>query len=305
MKNFIQKPIFNIILFVLTFITTTLMGIMQWSLGFFIMKAKIANDFLINIRSLNDMIEFIISNKFLIFESLKYSFALLIFLFAHEMGHYLACRYYGISATLPYFLPVPIGFGTLGAVIKIKAPIPNKKVLFDIGIAGPLAGFIVLLPILYYGIDLSFIIPRGSAMGGDSIYFGEPLLWKIFQKIIFPNMLENQDLAAHPLSIAAWFSLIATALNLLPLGQLDGGHIIYAIFGNNSFIIYRFFFLLLIVLTMIWPYWAIWVIIAFFIGLRHPPVLDETEGIGTGRRILAIVAAVIFVLSFVIIPISG
>jgi len=150
MRDFVRKPIFHFILFILTFFTTTLMGIMQWSLGFFIMKARISNDFFINIRSLNDMIDFIMSNKFLLFESLKYSFALLIFLFAHEMGHYLACRYYGVSATLPYFLPVPIGFGTLGAVIKIKAPIPNKKVLFDIGIAGPLAGFIVLLPILYY-----------------------------------------------------------------------------------------------------------------------------------------------------------
>jgi len=301
--NFIQNPIINLILLILTIFTTTTMGLFEWSYNFFALKGSISNAEIFSSQSLtiNEFIRFIFENNFILIEALKYSLALLIFLLAHELGHYLTCRYYGIEATLPYLIPFPAAFGTMGAVIKIKQRIANKKVLFDMAIAGPLAGFIVIVPILYYGLKNSFFI---SKIPGEAIYFGEPLIWKIIYKTTYGSNLLNLELVAHPVAFASWFGLIATALNLFPMGQLDGGHIIYALFGKKAIVIYKIFFGCLIALCFIWPYWLVWVIIGWFIGLKHPPLIDEDEPLGIGRKILALLAACIFILSFVIIPIK-
>lgn len=299
----LRKPITNLILFILTFFTTTAMGLFQWSLSFYAAKG-IINYNILNYSG-NNIIKYysqvLLENKFLMMEAIKYSLALLIFLLAHEFGHYLACKHHGVQATLPYLIPVPFAFGTMGAVIKMRGPIPNKKVLFDIGIAGPLAGFTVALPLLYYGIKNSFFI---NPISGGAIYFGEPIIWKIFHLLIFGSYSNGKELMAHPVAFASWFALLATALNLFPMGQLDGGHILYALLGRKAIIVFKVFFGFIVALVLIWPYWIVWVIIGWFLGLKHPPVLDETVPLGTDRKILSIIAALIFILCFIIIPIQ-
>lgn len=299
----LRKPIINIILFILTFFTTTAMGLFQWSFSFYAAKG-IINYNILNYSGKNIIkyyFQVLLENKFLMTEAIKYSLALLIFLLAHEFGHYLACRYHGVQATLPYLIPVPFAFGTMGAVIKMRGPIQNKKALFDIGIAGPLAGFTIALPLLYYGIRNSFFI---NPISGGAIYFGEPIIWKIIHLLIFGSYSNGKELIANPVALASWFALLATALNLFPMGQLDGGHILYALLGRKALAVYKIFFIFIAVLVLIWPYWIVWVIIGWFLGLKHPPILDETEPLGTGRKILALIAAVIFILSFIVIPIQ-
>ncbi len=305
--NYLKKPLVNFILLIITFFTTTIMGLVEWSYNYYIAKGTIVYTQLSNSDNISIFKYYYhlfiqnIQNKLILKDSLKYSIALLIFLLAHELGHYIACRHYNIKATLPYLIPIPAAFGTMGAIIKIRGTIPNKKVIFDIGIAGPLSGFIVTIPILYYGIKNSFFIEQISSSG---IYFGEPLIWKIMYFIIFGKYSNGTDLIAHPVAFAAWFALVATSLNLFPMGQLDGGHIIYALFGNKAKIIYKIFFGFIVLLTLLWPYWIVWVIIGWFIGLKHPPVLDENEQLGIGRKLLAVIAGLIFILSFIIIPIT-
>ncbi|OGF64513.1 MAG: hypothetical protein A2Y62_06675 [Candidatus Fischerbacteria bacterium RBG_13_37_8] len=302
-NKIISKPIINLVLLIVTFFTTTLMGLIQWSYSFFVYKGTISLTFFESPDTgfFNHYYNLLAQNSFMVTESLKYSGALLIFLLAHELGHYLACRYYGVQATLPFLIPIPAGFGTLGAIIKIRAPIPNKKVLFDIGIAGPLAGFAALLPALYYGMSKSIYVARVPM---DSLYFGEPILWKFMEKLLYPDLGGNLELAVHPVTFAAWFGLLATSLNLMPLGQLDGGHIAYALFGRKAFIMYKIFFVFILLLFFAWPYWLVWVIVGWFIGLKHPPVMDETEPVGRGRIILAIIAALILIVSFIVIPVE-
>src|SRR6185503_10681003 len=165
---------------------------------------------------------------------LFYSVPMLLILGTHEFGHYWYCRRHNVDATLPYFLPAPVPLtGTFGAVIKIKEPFPSKRALFDIGVAGPIAGFLVMVPLLYVGISLSAIVkvPENT---DNLIYFGEPLLLKALARFHFGTLPQGFDLMLHPIGFAAWFGMLATALNLLPFGQLDGGHIAYAVFGRRA-----------------------------------------------------------------------
>ena len=166
---------------------------------------------------------------------LWYSLTILGILGAHEMGHYLACRIYKVDATLPYFLPLPPPFwtGTLGAVIRIREAFPTRTVLFDVGVAGPIAGFAALIPALLYGLSLSTIVPAPPE-SAELIYLGEPLLFKGAAWLMFGTVPEGYTLNMHPMVFASWFGMLATALNLLPFGQLDGGHITYATLGRWS-----------------------------------------------------------------------
>jgi membrane-associated protease RseP (regulator of RpoE activity) len=230
---------------------------------------------------------------------LPFSLTLMAILLAHEFGHYFACRYYGVSASLPYFLPWPFT-GTLGAFIRIREPIYYKKVLFDIGIAGPLAGFIFLLPALSIGIayskELSGIAHEGT------FRFGTPALEWLMTKAIFPGVGE-QDLYLHPVGRAAWVGMCATALNLLPIGQLDGGHILYSFVGDRHRRLSRLFALLLVPLGLIyWEGWLLWAVVLFFFG-RHPSLFDPA-GLGSGRRKLGFVALAIFLMCFTLAPIK-
>ena len=165
---------------------------------------------------------------------LPFAFTILIILLAHEMGHYLTCRYYGIDATLPYLIPAPppFPFGTFGAVIKIRSQFPNKRQLFDVGIAGPVGGFIFIIPALIVGLQLSkpFIF-TGSAEGTYEL--GEPLIFAVAAMLFFPGEA-GASISLHPIGLAAWFGMLATSINLLPIGQLDGGHMVYGLFGARA-----------------------------------------------------------------------
>jgi len=224
---------------------------------------------------------------------------LLTILLAHESGHYLACLYYGVDASLPYFLPAPTLMGTFGAFIRIRSAIYSKRVLFDIGVAGPLAGFVFLMPALAVGLAFSKVIP-GIAHQGD-IQFGTPgLLW-ILQKAIFPGV-PAADIYLHPVARAAWIGILATALNLLPIGQLDGGHILYALVGDRHKLLSKVFIAALIPLGFRWWPWWLWAVALFFLARRHPVIIDPS-GLSTGRKWLALVALIVFLLCFTVAPV--
>jgi len=235
-----------------------------------------------------------------------YSATILAILGCHELGHYVACRYYDVDASLPFFLPVPITLtGTLGAFIRIREPIPYKRWLFDIGIAGPIAGFLVAVPALVIGISMSHVAPLRAEEG---LFLGEPLLLKAVSWLFFGSMPETQTLVLHPVAFAAWFGLLATALNLFPVGQLDGGHISYAMLGRRSTYVTVAMIGVAIVLSYRSASWIVWTVLIiamlFAFGVRHPPVIDEDVPLDRGRQALAIAAAVIFALCFTPAPIQ-
>ena len=233
-------------------------------------------------------------------EGLPFSLTLLAILLAHEMGHYLAAQYYHVDATLPFFIPVPNLIGTLGAFIRIRSAILSLRVLFDIGIAGPLAGFAALILPLIAGVSLSKVAP-GIANQGDLI-FGTPLILRFFEWIMFPHAAAP-DIYLHPVARAAWVGLLATALNLLPIGQLDGGHILYAFLGERTRLLSRIFVGVLVLMGffLAWS-WFFWAGLLFFFGLRHPVIVDPSP-VGRGRRWLGLVALAILILSFTATPI--
>jgi membrane-associated protease RseP (regulator of RpoE activity) len=243
-----------------------------------------------------------------ILAGLSYSVPLLLILGAHEFGHYWYCRRHDVDATLPYFLPAPVPLtGTFGAVIRIKEGFPSTRALFDIGVAGPIAGFVVLLPFLYWGVGHSAIVKFPESTG-DVIYFGEPLLLKAVAWWHFGQLPEGFDLVLHPTGFAAWFGMLATALNLLPFGQLDGGHIAYAAFGPRARFVSLATLLVTLGLTIVSMSWIsmalIMLAMAFFLGVRHPRIPDEGAPLGARRRWIAVVALAIFVLCFTPVPIE-
>ncbi|MBA4417024.1 MAG: hypothetical protein C0392_03795 [Syntrophus sp. (in: bacteria)] len=236
---------------------------------------------------------------------LAYSISIMAILLSHEMGHYFMSRKYGIPSSLPYFIPFPFSpFGTFGAVIKMKGLIVNKRALFDIGIAGPLAGFIVAIPFIILGIKLSTI--QAITRNMPFLQLGDPLLFKILQKLIIGEIPPGHDLVLHPFAFAGWVGLFVTALNLLPVGQLDGGHILYAVFGRKSKWIFMAVIVSLAILALMYnPGWLTLVVLLIIFGMRHPEPLDtETELDGT-RRILAFVILLVFLLSFTPAPFPG
>jgi membrane-associated protease RseP (regulator of RpoE activity) len=242
---------------------------------------------------------------------LGFSIPALLILLAHEMGHYIACRRYGLPSTLPYFLPVPINFGTFGAFIKIKAPIQSKRQLFDVGIAGPIAGFVVLLPFLLYGIASSNPAPLSRApMPPDATEMvvlllpGRCLAIDLATWLFHGRLGEGMVLDLHPVALAAWLGLLATAINLLPLGQLDGGHILYAATGSFQRRLAFPLWLALAFLGFVWIGWLLWCFVVMLIGLHHPPVYDESEPLDPRRRALAWLGLALFLLSFMPVPLQ-
>ncbi|MBW8713629.1 MAG: site-2 protease family protein [Acidobacteria bacterium] len=238
-----------------------------------------------------------------------YSGTLLGILGAHEMGHYLLCRRYNVDATLPYFIPMPpllFLTGTLGAVIKIREAFPPRKVLFDIGVAGPIAGFVVLVPALFYGMTLSNVVPEPTQ--GSILYLGEPLLFKLATFAIIGPVREGYTVNIHPMVFAAWFGMLATALNLLPFGQLDGGHITYATLGRWSTPISIATVASAIAMTFISMSWLVMTVMMLVmlvtLGPRHPRVIYEHEPLGLERNLIAVFALIMFILCFTPVPIQ-
>jgi membrane-associated protease RseP (regulator of RpoE activity) len=231
----------------------------------------------------------------------SFSVPLLAILGIHELGHMLACRRYGLPATYPYFIPAPVGIGTFGAIIRIKAPITSRRALFDVGAAGPLAGFVVALPIVVWGIAISRIATAPTR--GEFLEFGEPLLFRGFERIFFPATAHGAELALSPIGMAGWFGLFVTALNLLPLAQLDGGHILYAVAGRHQRRIGFVLFAVLAGLSFFWPGWILWALIVLVMGIAHPPTADPAERLDPKRRALALLCLIVFALCFTPVPI--
>lgn len=271
----------------------------------------------------------------LIGQGLPFALALLGILGSHELGHYLMGRRHGVQVTLPYFIPMPIPpFGTLGAVINMKEIPKNRKQLLDIGLAGPFAGLIVGIPVLLLGLSLSKLdpipltIPQGMILqleGNSILYlflkflvFGQLLptpvsyagmpVWLYWLRYFFtgqPAPLGALDVILHPVAFAAWGGIFVTALNLIPAGQLDGGHVLYVLFGRkNALRLIPFILVILAVLGFFWPGWWLWAFIVLLVGRVHAEPLDQITPLDNRRRALAILALVIFVLVFIPIPLS-
>ena len=235
-----------------------------------------------------------------------YSGTILAILGCHELGHYFACRYYNVDASLPFFIPVPILLtGTMGAFIRIREPIPEKRMLFDIGIAGPIAGFVVAVPALFVGIAMSHVAKLPDSFTGYEL--GEPLLFKLASWLLWGSTPDGYSLNLHPIAFAAWFGLLATALNLFPIGQLDGGHISYAVLGPRSTYVTFATVAGTIGLASFASSWIVWttltIVMLIVFGPRHPRVPDEHVPLDGTRRLLALFALAMFVLCFTPAPI--
>jgi membrane-associated protease RseP (regulator of RpoE activity) len=239
--------------------------------------------------------------------AITYAFWTLMILGSHEMGHYLACRYYGIPATLPFFIPgPPVLIGTFGAVIRIRGIIPHRRALFDIAAAGPLAGFAIALPVLVVG--LLRATPIEGALPEGGIRLGSPLISLLLERWLFPGAA---DLYVGPLYGAGWVGMLVTSLNLFPVGQLDGGHMGYALSRRLHRLLTRITLAALVSLVVYQfaatrnaPAYLLWFLILLWMRDRHPHLADEVESLGPGRRGLALLLLVIFLASFIPIPIS-
>ncbi len=302
-------------LFLLTFVTATFAGILIAApavdppapvaaglLGYVLYVPEYYG------RIVGALLSLAIANPSLIEKGLTFSTALLTILMAHEMGHYLACRYYGVRATLPFFIPAPPLFltGTFGAFIKMKSPIPSRRALFDIGLAGPLAGFIALLPIALGGLLSLQAAPPPPA--GQGIIFNDPLLFQMIAKLTGAHLA---DALPNPFYMAAWIGLLVTSLNLMPVGQLDGGHGTFAVFGQRAHkLIGRLAFVTVAVMSVLGFIWhgspsgfLYTILLAVMLKVRHPAP-EEMEPLGRGRMIVAIITLIVFALSFVPFPIT-
>ena len=270
-------PTVNLLLFVATIITTTLAGaIMEGTTDPFSIKG--------------------------IASGLPFSLTLLSILLFHEFGHYFASKRNKVTVTLPYFLPAPTFIGTFGAFIKMKSPIINKKSLLEIGVAGPIAGCIVAVPALYYGLSTSEVL---ESVGGEGIHLGDSIIMMILTSIVHPNIADGYDIYLNSIAFAGWIGLLVTSLNLIPIGQLDGGHIAYALFGKKHDSIAKWAFLPMIPLGFLSKNWILWAILIFvFIKFKHPPVVDETAPLMPFQKWLGYISIAIFILTFIPIPFS-
>jgi membrane-associated protease RseP (regulator of RpoE activity) len=290
-KKFQDRRWLHLLLFVLTFLSTTTIGVGHY------------------VAFLSDYVSPAPAVHWpgVLVHGLWYSATILLILGAHEMGHYLACRYYQVDASLPFFLPMPLVLtGTLGAFIKIREPIPTKRMLFDIGAGGPFAGFLVALPALFIGVGMSHVAKVPPDFNG--LELGEPLLFKAASWLVWGHIPDGYSLNLHPMAFAAWFGLLATALNLFPIGQLDGGHISYAVLGRRSSVITLGSIGVALCLTFFSRSWLVWtfMIVAMTVtmGPHHPRTVDEHVPLDRTRIWLALAAAVIFILCFTYSPIE-
>jgi len=232
---------------------------------------------------------------------LPFSLTLLIILLAHEFGHFLTCVHYGLDASLPYFLPAPVLTGTFGAFIRIRSPIYYKRTLFDVAVGGPLAGFVFLLPALAIGLAYSKVIPGIADQG--SFRYGVPALLWLLEKLVFPGV-PSSDIYLHPVARAAWIGLLATAWNLLPIGQLDGGHVVYSLAGRwHKKLTWIFLGALVVLGIRFWHGWLVWAVLLYFLGRRHPTIVDSGS-IGSGRKKLAWLTLLIFLACFTPAPLE-
>lgn len=275
--KFPKIPRINLVLFILTIFTTLLAGAIM--------------------EGVNPL-----KNPVGIIHGWPFSVTLMLILGFHEFGHYYFARKHNVNATLPYFIPAPTFIGTFGAFIKIKSPIYRKDALLQIGAAGPIAGFIVAVPALIIGLSLSQIVEISSADIG--ITLGDSILIKFLTVVIFPSLNSTQDVMLHPIAFAGWIGLLVTMLNLLPIGQLDGGHIAYAMLGRKYDKVSKFALLALIPMGLLSLNWIVWAILILVLmrTTKHPPVNDIDVPLSDKNKKIGYICFAIFVLCFIPIP---
>jgi membrane-associated protease RseP (regulator of RpoE activity) len=303
------RPLLALSLLVVTFGTTTTLGAVWWRLTRF----DAPPDLLPWLSP--HTVARVWGDPELLGAGLAFAVTALGILLVHEMGHYLTCRHHRLPSTLPRFLPAPVALGTFGAFLRIRTAIRGKRELFDVGASGPLAGFVVLLPALWWGVAASEVAPwphpAHPAQAGQTGPGTEPgvlapgqclALW-LTTHLLHGPLPEGMTLLLHPVALGAWLGLLATAINLLPLAQLDGGHILYAVAGARQRRWARPLWLLLLAAGFWWSGWFLWCLIVGLMGLSHPPVRDETTPLDRPRKWLALACLVVFVLSFMPVPI--
>lgn len=274
-KERIKIPRINLILFIATIFTTLSAGALMEGVN-------------------------LLENPLLIIKGVPFSLTLMLILGIHELGHFTFARKHKVDATLPYFIPAPTFIGTFGAFIKMRSPIRKRLALVEIGAAGPIAGFIVALVALFIGLSLSDIIENTGEVG---IQLGDSLITKIASSIIYPGLPENMELLLHPVGFAAWIGMLVTMLNLLPIGQLDGGHISYALLGKWSSKIAWGVLGVVILLGIFSFNWIIWALLVFFlIRVKHPPILDDYTPLTRRELVIGLIALLIFILTFIPVP---
>ncbi|MBS13009.1 MAG: site-2 protease family protein [Gemmatimonadetes bacterium] len=300
----------QVVLFLATCLTTTLAGVQASP----VFSRRYAD------RDLELLDLFLPENLIL---GVPFSASLLLILGIHEMGHFIAARRWHVRATLPYFIPIPTIIGTMGAVIRIRSRIPNRRALFDIGVSGPLAGFILSVAALCCGFSTAEVVSMHEFEGKGALVFGDSLLTSTLQYLIVGEIPPGHDLLLEPIGFAGWLGLFVTVLNLLPIGQFDGGHLVYAMFGKRHEMVAKATIVGLFGMWMFgpeygwltaadpmstwlesrWPGWIIWGIISIVMGRRHPPTLDPYTGLDDRRRWIGYGTTVIFVLCFIPNPI--
>lgn len=240
----------------------------------------------------------LIDRPFDIYRGIPFSISLLLILLAHEFSHYFASRRHGVDATLPYFLPAPTLFGTFGAFIKMKSPITTRNALVDIGASGPIAGFLVSCIIVIIGLNLP------ASHSDDDIIYGTSLLFYWLAKMILgPSVSEG--FSVHSIALAGWIGFFVTSINLIPIGQLDGGHIAYAILGERHEKISKILVGVLLVLGMLlFTGWLIWAVLLFILGFKHPPIRYPEVPLDRRRKAIGIISLLIFILTFMPVPVS-
>ena len=286
-----------LLLFAVTFFTCLAAG-RQFAISFANGHAASVDEFVVSLKLLY-------KDPTALGSGFPFALALMSILLAHELGHYFACRYHGIRATYPYFIPAPTLIGTFGAFILMRSPIRSRRALFDVGASGPLVGFLVAIPLLIYGVAHSYVAPASTSTNEDMV-FGVPLAVRLVARVIFPGV-DPGVILLHPVARAAWVGLFATSLNLLPAGQLDGGHILRSLSTRlHKWTGYGVPLILLLLgywyrseKNHVWFMWAAILILLWF--LRIPPVYDERP-LDSTRVALAVVALVVMILCFMPVP---
>src|SRR4030043_2097383 len=263
-----KRLLLHLILFIITFLTTVLAGALQSGVNVFEEPEKFH-------------------------KGLPFAFTLMSILLAHELSHYIASKKHNIEATLPYFIPAPTLIGTFGAFIKMKSPVTTRKALLDIGISGPLAGFIVSVIVSVIGLYLSRVVPVQETK--DALSLGDSLLFATLSQLILDYQPGSEDVLLHPVAFAGWIGFFVTSLTLLPIGQLDGGHIAYGLFGRRSRVIFLIAIVVMAFITVFYnPGWFLLLILIILFGFRHPPPIDDTTPLDWRRKIMGGVVFLVF-----------
>ena len=269
-------PLLHIILFCLTVLSTLVVGALQTGAD-------------------------ILKEPSHISRGVPFALSLMVVLLTHELSHYFASKRHGVKATLPYFIPAPTIIGTFGAFIKMKTPIVTRSALIDIGASGPIAGFLVSIVAAVIGLGMSEIVPSAETKG--VLKLGDSLLFAFLSKAICGPMPADSDILLNPIAFAGWIGLFVTSINLIPVGQLDGGHIAYAFLGEKHT---RLSFVLVIGMSVLgvflWEGWLVWALLLSVLGFRHPPVLYWEPSLDKARKTVGGISLFIFILTFIPVP---